>query len=140
MDIKDYQIGMKKDWKINQQVYHRLNKNFKDNLNEVDIVYSDNVIENSINYFKNEEMRFIYPAKSYVVAICYAKWLSEDFNENFYDLLNDKELLYNNDPYYKIYNDDKYSYDMIIKSVFPINEKIGIISDIKKYYKEEFLL
>jgi hypothetical protein len=131
---------MKQEWKIRQALYHKLNKNHKDDLKNFDIQISDNIVENAIKYFQLSNMPFIYPSKSYVVAICYAHWLSKDFNENFYDLLNDESLLYNNDPYFKPYIKDKLTYDCILKEVMPINENKGIIQDIKKYYKNEFFI
>jgi len=131
---------MKKEWKINQEVYHRVNQDHKDSLYGYDILISDDIINDAVDYFKNEELGFIYPAKSYVVAICYAHWLSKDFKEDFYKLLNDEELLYNNDPYFKTYNQDKNTYDEIIKRVLPFDEEKGIIPDIKNYYKSEFMI
>jgi hypothetical protein len=66
--------------------------------------------------------------------------LSENFKENFIELLNDKYLLYGNDPHFKTYNEDTYTYDEILKKIMPFNENIGIIPDIKKYYMKEFLI
>jgi len=129
---------MQKEWKIRQALYHKLNQNYSDDLKNFDIQLSSNIIENAILYFQTTDMPFIYPSKSYVVAICYAYWLSKDFNENFYDLLNDKSLLYNNDPHFKPYNEDKITYDCILNKIMPINETLGIVPDIKRYYKNEF--
>ncbi len=128
----------KKDWKIRQELYHRLHKEHKDNLYGYDILMSDDIVNDAIDYFNENEMPFIYPAKSYVVAICYATWLARDFKEDFYDLLRDKELLYNNDPYFKTYEEDKDTYDKIIEKVLPFDENKGIVPDIKEYYKAEF--
>jgi hypothetical protein len=75
-----------------------------------------------------------------VVAICYAWWLSHDFQEDFADLLNDKDLLYGNDPYFKPYSEDTDTYNAIIDKVLPINETKGMVPDIKKWYTAEFML
>ena len=114
--------------------------NHTDDLNKIPVEFSDNVIDNAIRYFYDKDMPFVYPSKSYVVAICYAYWLSKDFNENFYELLNDKNLLYGNDPYFKTYNQDINTYDSILKKIMPLNEKLGIVLDIKEYYRKEFLI
>lgn len=114
--------------------------NHTDDLNKIPVEFSDDVIGNAIKYFYDKDMPFVYPSKSYVVAICYAYWLSKDFNENFYELLNDKNLLYGNDPYFKTYNQDINTYDSILKKIMPLNEKLGIVLDIKEYYKKEFLI
>ena len=114
--------------------------NHTDDLNKIPVEFSDDVIGNAIKYFYDKDMPFVYPSKSYVVAICYAYWLSKDFNEDFYELLNDKNLLYGNDPYFKTYNQDINTYDSILKNIMPLNENAGIVSDIKEYYKKEFLI
>lgn len=131
---------MNKEWKIRQELYHRMETNHTDDLNKIPVEFSDDVIGNAIKYFYDKDMPFVYPSKSYVVAICYAYWLSKDFNENFYELLNDKNLLYGNDPYFKTYNQDINTYDSILKKIMPLNEKLGIVLDIKEYYKKEFLI
>ena len=131
---------MNKEWKIRQELYHRMETNHTDDLNKIPVEFSDNVIDNAIRYFYDKDMPFVYPSKSYVVAICYAYWLSKDFNENFYELLNDKNLLYGNDPYFKTYNQDINTYDSILKKIMPLNEKLGIVLDIKAYYRKEFLI
>jgi hypothetical protein len=131
---------MKKEWKIRQELFHKITIEHNDDLNKLQVEFSNDVVENAIQYFYNKDMPFIYPSKSYVVAICYAYWLSKDFDEDFYELLNDKDLLYGNDPYFKIYNEDINTYDDILKKIMPLNENKGIVPDIKKYYKKEFLI
>jgi len=135
----------KPEWKINQEIYHRLNKNFSDDLNhhEVIKVTGTDVVDYAVKYF-TEDPGWIYPSKSFVVAICYAKWLSKEFAENFWKVLDDKELLYNNDPFFLPYNYSKFTkerYDAIIEQVgLGFDETKGVIPDIKKYFEEEVLL
>lgn len=131
---------IKKEWKIRQSVYHKLNNDYTDDLKKVKITISVDIVENAIRYFYNNDMPFIYPSKSYVVAICYAYWLSKDFGEDFYELLNDKDLLYDNDPYFKTYSEDTKTYDEILKKVMPLDENKGIVPDIKNYYMAEFFI
>lgn len=135
----------KPDWKINQEIYHRLNKNLSDDLNtkEIKKVVGDDVVKYAVKYF-TEDPGWVYPSKSFVVAICYAKWLSKEFAENFWEVLDDPELLYNNDPYFVPYTYSKLSkeiYDAIIKEVgLGFDESQGVIPDIKNYFDEEILL
>jgi hypothetical protein len=117
-----------------------LNNDHTDDLKNIKIEFSKNIIENAIKYFYDKNMGFIYPSKSYVVAICYAHWLSKDFKEDFIELLNDKNLLYCNDPYFKTYDEDTYTYDEILKKITPFDENKGIIPDIRNYYKVEFFI
>lgn len=131
---------MEKEWKIRQALYHKLNNDYADDLKKIEIKISNDIVENAIRYFYNTDMPFIYPSKSYVVAICYAYWLSKDFGEDFYELLSDKDLLYGNDPYFKTYEEDSKTYDEILKKVMPLNENKGIVPDIKNYYMAEFFI
>tara|TARA_B100000900_G_scaffold68519_1_gene53789 strand:+ start:287 stop:679 length:393 start_codon:yes stop_codon:yes gene_type:complete len=129
-----------KDWKIKQELYHRLNVVHEDDLSKVNIQKTNNVVDDAIKYFNERDVGWIYPSKSYVVAICYAWWLSHDFQEDFADLLNDKDLLYGNDPYFKPYSEDTDTYNAIIDKVLPLNETKGMVPDIKKWYTAEFML
>lgn len=132
---------MSKEWKTRQKIYHKLNPNPEDDLGKVDIVFDEtNIVKDALRYFNEKDVGWLYPAKSYVVAICYAYWLSRDFKEDFYQLLDDEDLLFGNDPYFKRYRDNPDVYKEIIKKVIPLNEKKGMISDIKYWYKLEFIL
>lgn len=132
-----------KDWKIRQEMYHRLHRveDYTDDMNTFDIrVDYDSIIEDVKTYMAlpTEESGWLYPAKSYIVAVCYAKWLSEDFDEDFYELLNDPDLLYGNDPYFVVYNKDPDTYEEVIKAMETTEG--SLIADIKKYYLDEFML
>ena len=75
-----------------------------------------------------------------MVAICYAFWIMEDYNENFYDVLNDPELL-PMDPYFVPYRKDSITYNNIIAVVCANNKgKLttgGMVLDVRKYYDAE---
>jgi hypothetical protein len=128
-----------KEWKIRQEIFHRLNTEHDDDLSLHTVEVQDEIVENAIKYFTTTELGWVYPAKSYVVAICYARWLNQHFSEDFYESLNDPELLHGNDPYYVPYEQDKDTYNKILNAVgFDFNEEIGIIPDIKMYFLKEF--
>lgn len=136
MDIKDYWTGMQ-EWKIKQEIFHRLNKDHRDDLTQVDIVLTENIVEDALRHFKERVGEWIYPSKSYFVAICYAHWIAQDYNEDFYTLLDDELLLAGNDPYFVPYSEDKETYDKILSKVtFPL-EMVGMIGDVREYYDEE---
>ena len=138
MDIKDC-WNIMKEWKARQSAYHLTASLFKDDLTDVEINWQpDLVVEFALQHFKEYVDEWIYPAKSYVVAICYAHWLSRDFKEDFFDALNDPELLFNNDPHFVPYWQDKETYDAILAEL-DFNEKLGMVPDIYEYYKEEML-
>ena len=137
MDINIYWIGMMKEWKARQGAYHLSTSFFKDDLNKVDIEWRpDTVVEDALRHFKEKVDTWIYPAKSFVVAICYAHWLQKDFGEDFFEVLNDHELLHNNDPYFVPYYKEPLVYDAIL-TCLEFNENAGMVPDIYEYYKEE---
>lgn len=128
-----------KEWKVRQEVYHRLNEEHGDDLNCVEIEIVDDVVASAIRYFTETEVGWLYPSKSYVVAILYAKWLHEEFNEDFITALDDPDLLYGNDPYFVTYSQDKENYIKIIAAL-PNSMDGGMIPDIRNYFEKEFML
>ena len=129
------------DWKIKQELYHRLNQIHSDDLNDKDIVISDDIVNNAIRYFKETNVGWIYPAKSYMVGICYARWLSETYGGHPLDYLEDKNLLYGNDPYFVQYSTDPASYHKILNNIGGWEfEENGMVPDVKEYYKAEFMI
>jgi len=129
------------DWKIKQELYHRLNQIHSDDLNDKDIVISDDIVNNAIRYFKETNVGWIYPAKSYMVGICYARWLSETYGGHPLDYLEDQNLLYGNDPYFVQYSTDPASYHKILNNIGGWEfEENGMVPDVKEYYKAEFMI
>jgi hypothetical protein len=130
------------EWKIRQEIYHRLNTEHSDDLNDKDIVITEDIVEDAVRYFFERDIGWIYPSKSYMVGICYAKWLSEEFGGDPTDYLNDSELLYGNDPYFVTYNEDKKVYDSILKNIggWNFDSSSGMCPDVKQYFIEEFQL
>ena len=135
-------IAMISEWKIRQEIYHRLNTEHSDDLNDKDIEITDDIIVNAVRYFNERDIGWIYPSKSYMVGICYAKWLSEEFGGEPLDYLNDPELLYGNDPYFVTYNEDKENYDKILEEIqgWNFSSTLGMCPDVKRYFIEEFQL
>lgn len=128
------------EWKIKQKLYHKLNKDYEDDLADVDIEITNDIAFHAIRYFKEKDIGWIYPSKSYMVAICFAFWIMEDYDENFYSVLKDPELL-PMDPYFVPYADDRKTYDEIISVVCNNNKgKLttgGMVLDVRKYYDAE---
>ena len=130
------------DWKIRQELYHRLNTVHDDDLNDKHIIITDNIVTDAVRYFTEKDIGWIYPSKSYMAAICYAKWLSEEFGGNPIDYLNDIDLLFGNDPYFVTYDEDVVTYNQILGYIggWQFNENIGYVADVKKYFVEEFMI
>ena len=90
-----------------------------------------------VNFFITGS-RLIYPAKSYFVALIYAKMLEKHFNENFYDCLSDKELL-PDDCFFVPYNKNRNVYDAVLEKIGnPLD--YGAAEKTIKYFYQEFLI
>ena len=97
----------------------------------------EDLIKLIIKFFNTKSL-LIYPAKSYFVAIVYAKCIEKYFHINFYDALNDEELL-PDDKYFKTYNESKDIYDKVLESIDNIY-KYDSIDKTVKYFKQEYLI
>ena len=97
----------------------------------------EDLIKLIIKFFNTKSL-LRYPAKSYFVAIVYAKCIEKYFHINFYDALNDKELL-PDDKYFKTYNESKDIYDKVLESIDNIY-KYDSIDKTVKYFKQEYLI
>ncbi len=105
-------------------------------MNNVEIVIS-NEYNDIIRHFHEKVDQWIYPAKSYFVAVCYASWIVEDYSEDLIELLKDPMLLAGNDPYFKTYDEDPNTYDKILKDIELPLKMTGMVPDVKEYYDEE---
>ena len=76
-------------------------------------VMNDEKIDNAIRYVQAKDNYGIYPAKSYIVGIIYATTISRIYGEDFYEILNDPELL-PGDDFFIPYSEDTETYDAII--------------------------
>jgi len=130
------------DWKIRQELYHRLNIVHDDDLNDKNIEITDNVVTDAVRYFTEKDIGWIYPSKSYMVAICYARWLSEEFGGNPVDYLNDIDLLFGNDPYFVTHDEDIITYNQILSYIggWKFDQTKGMVPDVKKYFIKEFMI
>ena len=104
-----------KEWKLNQKLYHMMTEEHSDALENFDIIVDrDDLVVPAIAYFTDPTDVLVYPAKSYAVALIYARMLWEHFNEPFYEVLDDPTLLFENDEYFIPYSQDPETYDDII--------------------------
>lgn len=129
--------------KLRQSVFYLLNKEFDDDLSKfhIEIVEGSEIVEKAVTYFKSTKLGWVYPSKSYVVAICYSKWISDIWAHDFYSILDDPDLLYGNDPYFLPYSQSKEIYDAIIDQIgLDFDQTTGIIPDIRQYFLEEFMI
>lgn len=133
---------MEKDWKFRQEVFHRLQTEHSDDLNTKNVEMTTNVVEDAVRYFNEREIGWIYPSKSYMVGICYAKWLAQHFGGRPLEYLDDQDLLYGNDPYFVAYHNDPHTYTRILELIngWDFDETQGMVPDVYQYFLEEFMI
>lgn len=126
---------MKEELKAKRKLSYLLN--IWDDVNLPYIFNNDNVEDQVVDFFLTES-ELIYPAKSYFVAIVYAKCLEKYFGGNFFEYLNDPELL-PDDTYFETYSQNKSTYDNIINRIGNIWQYPSICKTVN-YFKKEFLI
>lgn len=97
-----------KDWKIRSKIYHAMTATFDDDLSKEEIIENfdkEEIVRRALQYPIKQTKELYYPAKSYAVAVIFAHLLEKEFNEDFYESLSDPNLLFENDPYFKPYED-----------------------------------
>ena len=127
------------DWKYRRKLSYLIN-----DFNDTGLDYtvkkysSDEELVNEIVDFFISGSRLIYPAKSYFVAIVYAKLLECYFNENFYDCLDDEGLL-PDDYFFVPYNRNRNVYNAVLSRIDdPLEYKAA--EKTKEYFYQEFLI
>jgi len=139
-----------KNWHLRHKIFYSIfkDKDFGDDLSKYSIVTEKNpdlIIKRALQYPVLQTDELYYPGKSYAAAVVYAKLLEKEFGENFYQSLDDPQLLYLNDPYFKRYSESKDIYDVIIEHfpfelLSPDSPKIPNLIKTIDYFYKEFLL
>ena len=109
------------------------------NLPYEEIPESGASLVNRVVAFFNTESQLIYPAKSYFVAIIYAKMLEVYFGTDFLTALNETDLL-PDDKWFKPYLQNKDVYDKILEKIPKDFLDMPSAEKTKAYFKEEFLI
>jgi hypothetical protein len=131
-----------KEWKVRQELYHRVNTEFSDDLNNFTVELDNNIVDTAVRYFTSRDIGWVYPGKSYMVAICYALWIAETWEGDPIAHLNDPDLLHGNDPYFVPYSQDPGTYDSILARIgyWQFDQSQGLVPDVRGYFIEEFML
>jgi hypothetical protein len=132
-----------KEYKVIQNITNRL---YQEEHPLLSIILEDSdvkIIQRSCEYFSSECERLYYPAKSFCVAIIYAHLIHFYFNELFYECLNDPELLFGNDKYFKTYEENTELYNSILKAInyspeFKLNLSLPQLKTTFNYFVQEF--
>lgn len=100
---------------------------------------SDERTANLVVQFFFSQSELIYPAKSYFVAIVYAKLLEQYFKIPFFSGLNQNDLLIE-DPWFQPYPKKKELYDKVLEQIPEDFIKLEACQKTIAYFKEEFLI
>ena len=129
------------DWKINQYIHRVSAKPSRDAItaDSLVVVRAFN-LQDAYSYITEQREELVYPMKSFMVAVIYATMLEKYFKEDFYKVLNDKDLL-PGDPFFKPYSKEKEKYDALIEFLkgFPDWLNGGWVPTTVEYFKEECL-
>lgn len=127
---------MDENLKKRRRLSYRLNQ-----WDDVDLGYEvnfNNIYEQVIEFFHSGSS-LVYPAKSYFVAVIYASCMERFFQKDFYESLDDVELL-PDDPYFIPYGKSPELYNRIIYNIKDSIWKYDSINTTVNYFKKEFLL
>lgn len=131
------------DWKIRQEIFHRITVQHKDDISKCTLIITKDIVDNAVRYFREVDIvGWIYPSKSYMVGICYARWLAREFGGDPLEYLDDPDLLYGNDPYFVPYSVDPNTYIQLLDRIggWEFDEAAGIVPDVREYFVTEFMI
>jgi len=139
---------MLKEYKVKQILNNRLKK-FDDDISQlphfVKMEMSAEEISQYCCDYLSKEIETIFPAKSFIVAIIYATLIQKYFNEDFYDVLNSKDLFCGTDKYFIHYDDAVETYHLILNSInknllnsIEQSEVIQVKKTVSYFFKEFF--
>ena len=103
-----------KEWKMWQQLYNSLVTDHSDAGHKHEREIHKEKVNNALFYIQQKADYGIYPGKSYMVAIIYSTILEKVYGEDFYEVLDDPDLLFGQDDYFVPYSQDKETYDEIL--------------------------
>ena len=139
-----------KEHKVKQWLYHKTNS-LDDTLDLLDHSVEELDREETVgwvlSYFRNKDVKTLFPAKSYAVAIIYAKLLEKYFKEDFWESLKDPELFLGTDRFFRPYGGgelEKSIYDSVLKQLTAEeleveNSSLEHVTKTVEYFKLEFL-
>jgi len=156
--LKISQKDMQCEWKYRRAMaYATYGDNWGDSFKqmgeELKIITASNqspneLAEEAIKYlYDHEEGILRYPAKSYAVAVVWAKLIHQHFGDNFWKLLKDKDLL-PDDPFFETaHGPDEVVYRLILDKIgwndvnFPFhNDSLPYLKQTIDYFYKEFML
>ena len=109
-----------KEYQYRRTVFYQLHghESFEDEHKNFNFtIEPDTVVEDAITYLLDGTSYLRFPGAARAVAIAVADIVAREFNEDFFTVLNQKDLMNGNDPFFKTYEEEKAIYDAILSSV-----------------------
>ncbi len=109
-----------KDYEFRRTTFYALkgHEAFEDEHKNFDIVLDHNtIVADAVTYLTDGTSYLRFPGAARAVAIAVADIIARNFREDFYEVLNDPNLMHNNDPYFLRYEEAKETYDAILKMI-----------------------
>ncbi|MFP5387155.1 MAG: hypothetical protein ACLGHN_13835 [Bacteriovoracia bacterium] len=134
-----------KDYEYRRTTFYTLrgHESFEDDHSNFPIIQSpETTVEDAVVYLTDGSSYLRFPGAARAVAVATADFIARNFNEDFYEVLNDPNLMHRNDPYFRTYEEDKTVYDEILKrcpreTINWESERMGITG---RLIREEYLL
>lgn len=122
-----------------QNIYRSLVTDNPDDFAKMEIIHSEELLENAKHYFREATFPLIYPAKSMAVAVIYALCLEETYAINPFDSLKDPDLFLGQDPYFVTYDNHPLVYDQLLEWVLaqPNWKEMGWAKQTVEYFRLE---
>ena len=131
------------EYRRNTFYFLRGHESFEDDHSNFPIIQvPETTVEDAVTYLTDGTSYLRFPGAARAVAIATADFVARNFNEDFYKVLNDPNLMHNNDPYFRTYQEEKSIYDEILKicprdKITWSSERMGITG---RLIREEYML
>lgn len=132
-----------KEYEYRRRTFYSLQDEFcfLDEHQNFDIIFDEeNVVEDAIKYLQDGSTYLKFPGAARAVAYAAADLIAQEFGENFFEVLNDPNLMHGNDPYFKTYEEDKEVYNEIVQRLPAINWNSERMAITKRLLMEEYML
>lgn len=126
-------------WRERRKLSYLINEFDDYRLPYKELELSDEELVAMIVQFFYEGSELVYPAKSYFVAIVYAKLLERYFSVPFYEALDTDDLLIE-DKFFKPYQQAEQIYNNVLSKIPKDFLTLSTCGKTISYFKQEFLI
>lgn len=127
-------------WKEWQKIYNSLVTDHTDARHLHKRELSGDRVGAAINYVLEKSDIGTYPGKSYIVAIVIATMINKVYGDDFFETLDDPDLLYGQDDFFVPYSQDKDTYSEILEKLkhIPNWMEMGWVPKTIEYFYAEY--